>query len=94
MSIRETTRFRLTDQQISSDLAGEKVILNHQKGAYYGLNEVGALIWGELEKGSASFGALKEVVLAAYDVSTGELEADLSQLMQDLLSEKLVEALD
>ena len=34
-------KYQLTSEQISSKVAGETVILNHSKGAYYGLDEVG-----------------------------------------------------
>jgi hypothetical protein len=91
MSLTESTLFKLSDQQISSDLAGEKVILNHKKGAYYALDEVGALVWGELEKGEASFIVLKERVLESYDVDPDVLDNDLMELLKELVAEKLVE---
>ena len=34
-----------TDSHVSSDLAGEEVILNLSNGVYYGLNPVGSQIW-------------------------------------------------
>lgn len=91
MTITPSTFFKLTDQQISSDLDGEKVILNHRKGAYYGLNEVGALVWNELEQGAKSFKDLMTTVAEVYDTQQEELLEDLSELMNKLLSEKLAE---
>ncbi len=91
MSLTESTLFKLSDQQISSDLAGEKVILNHDKGAYYALDEVGALVWSELEKGTASLGTLKDRIMEYYEIDPETLHADLTELLRELVEEKLVE---
>ena len=91
MTIHSDTVFKLTDQQISSDLAGEKVILNHKKGAYYGLSEVGAFVWGRLEQGQSSFEELAGAVYDEYEVDEAHYRGDISALLEKLVSEKLVE---
>jgi len=84
-------KYQLTSDQISSKVAGETVILNHSKGAYYGLDEVGVLIWDTLEKGPQTIDTLCEVVVNEYDVDTETCKSDIDVLLKDLVSEKLVE---
>ncbi|KAA6441075.1 PqqD family protein [Dyadobacter flavalbus] len=84
-------KYQLTSDQISSKVAGETVILNHSKGAYYGLDEVGVLIWDTLEKGPQTMDALCEVIINEYDVDTETCKNDVDVLLKDLMSEKLVE---
>ncbi len=84
-------KYQLTSEQISSKVAGETVILNHSKGAYYGLDEVGVLIWDTLEKGPQTIESLCEVVTSEYDVDADTCKGDIDVLLKDLISEKLVE---
>ena len=44
-SIGAETLVRASRQQASCDVHGEVVILDVEKGAYYGLEEVGARVW-------------------------------------------------
>ncbi|MCE6991605.1 PqqD family protein [Dyadobacter sp. CY323] len=84
-------KYQLTSNQISSKVAGETVILNHNKGAYYGLDEVGVVIWDALEQGPQTIDSLCEAVTNAYEVDSDTCKADIDHLMNDLISEKLVE---
>lgn len=86
-------KYQLTSDQISSKVAGETVILNHTKGAYYGLDEVGALVWDTLEKGPQTIEELCEAVAVEYEVDKETCKSDLDVLLQDLISEKLVEVI-
>jgi len=87
-------KYQLTSQQIASKVAGEIVILNHSKGAYYGLDEVGALVWDSLEKGPQTIDSLCETVSEEYDIDNASCKDDIDALLQDLVSEKLVEIID
>lgn len=84
-------KYQLTSEQISSKVAGETVILNHSKGAYYGLDEVGVLIWDTLEKGPQTIESLCDVVTSEYDVDPDTCKSDIDGLLKDLISERLVE---
>ena len=87
-------KYQLTSQQIASKVAGEIVILNHSKGAYYGLDEVGALVWDSLEKGPQTIDSLCDTVSEEYDIDNASCKDDIDALLQDLVSEKLVEIID
>jgi hypothetical protein len=84
-------KYKLTSQQIASKVGGEIVILNHNKGAYYGLDEVGALVWNNLEEEPKTLEALCDAVLSAYDIDQETCQEDVELLLEDLISEKLVE---
>ncbi|OJV16580.1 MAG: thymidylate synthase [Dyadobacter sp. 50-39] len=84
-------KYQLTSEQTSSKVAGETVILNHNKGAYYGLDEVGVLVWDTLEKGPQTIDSLCEVVTSEYDVDPATCRNDIDGLLKDLVSERLVE---
>jgi hypothetical protein len=87
-------KYKLTSEQIASRVAGEVVILNHNKGAYYGLDEVGALVWGMLEKGPQTIDQLCETVTEQYDISEEACREDVDVLLKDLISEGLVQTVD
>jgi hypothetical protein len=76
--------------QVSSDLAGEAVILNLATGMYYGLDEVGARVWSLLQQPCA-VEALRDAILAEYEVEPERCEQDLLALLADLQAAKLVE---
>ena len=84
-------KYQLTSEQIASKVAGETVILNHSKGAYYGLDEVGVLIWDALEKGPQSIDDLCDAVVKEYAVEKADCMPDIDLLLKDLISERLVE---
>jgi len=84
-------KYKLTSQQIASKVGGEVVILNHDKGAYYGLDEVGALVWNSLEEEPHTLEELCHTVLKEYDIDKETCLEDVEFLLNDLISEKLVE---
>ena len=83
--------YKLAHNQISSELAGETIILNHAAGRYYGLDEVGTLVWQHLQQGSVSFDELKENILAHFDLDEQTCTKDVHELLADLTHENLVE---
>jgi hypothetical protein len=76
--------------QVSSDLSGEAVILNLASGMYYGLDEVGARVWSLLQQPCA-VAAIRDAILAEYEVEPERCERDLLALLADLEAAKLVE---
>jgi hypothetical protein len=80
----------ISSDQISSDLAGESVILQLKSGIYYGLNEVGSVIW-QLINEPKTVQSLYDAVLAEYEVDTQTCENDVQVLLRDLLEAQLIE---
>ncbi|MCA9969721.1 MAG: lasso peptide biosynthesis PqqD family chaperone [Anaerolineales bacterium] len=79
--------------QVSTDLGGESVILDVQSGMYYGLDEVGARIW-ELIQAPARAAAVRDALLAEYDVEPAACEQDMLELLTQLRAAGLVEVVD
>jgi hypothetical protein len=76
--------------QISSDVAGEAVILNLQSGIYYGLNEVGATVWNLIQQ-PQKVETIRQTLLQEYDVEPEVCTPDLLHLLQELQAAGLVE---
>jgi hypothetical protein len=81
----------IADDQVSSELAGEAVILNLETGKYYGLNSVGARIWNLLQE-EKSLGEIRDTILAEYDVEAEQCEQDILELLQKLSDHDLLKA--
>ncbi|CAG4991933.1 hypothetical protein DYBT9275_00858 [Dyadobacter sp. CECT 9275] len=83
-------KYQLTSQQIASKVAGETVILNYAKGSYYGLDEVGVLVWDNLERGPQTLDSLCEAVTAEYEIDGDTCRNDVALLLKELVEESLV----
>lgn len=79
--------------QLSCDLGGEAAILHLTSGVYYGLDPVGARIWSLLEQ-PIEVRALRDRLLAEYDVAPDRLERDLLALLARLAAAALIEVRD
>lgn len=85
------TRLAASRDQVSCELDGEAVILGLADGVYYGLDPVGATVWALLERGPHTVAQLRDAVLEAFDVDAATAQADLLELMGDMLARGLVE---
>ncbi len=79
-----------SDNQVSSELGDEVVILDLASGVYHGLGPVGALAWSLIQR-PARIDAIRDRVLAEYDVDPGRCEADLISLFGELVRKGLAE---
>lgn len=76
--------------QVSSELNGEVVVLNHQDGVYFGLDAgVGALIWRTLQT-PRRVGEIMAAVMDAYDVDRDRCTHDVTSLLNELLRAGLI----
>lgn len=82
-----------TSEQVSSDLAGESVILNLKTGMYFGLNEVGASIWNLLQQ-PRSVKDICTQILEEYEVESEQCERDVLTLLNELVESELIEIKD
>ena len=79
--------------QVSSDLGEEVVILQLRNGVYYGLDEVGARIWDLIQE-PRTVNEIRDLLLDEYDVEPERCERDLLALLEELVAEGLVEVGD
>ncbi len=87
--IAESSIVVAAEEQISSDLGGESVILNMKTGVYHGLNEVGARVWDLIEKPKA-VKEIKQVLLKEYEVEPDVCTNDLFSLLNNLKTAGLI----
>jgi len=80
---------KVSSSHVSSDLAGEQVILNLDSGVYYGLDEVGTRIW-DLLNDSRSIDSVVDALHEEYDVERSELQADVMRLVREMMKAGLV----
>ena len=92
-SITTATVVVASPDQISSDLAGEAVILDLKRGVYHGLDPTGARIWSLIQQCRAVH-EIRDSILAEYDVEPQRCEADVIALIAQLAEKGLVEVCD
>jgi Coenzyme PQQ synthesis protein D (PqqD) len=76
--------------QVSCDLSGEAVILNMNSGMYYGVDEIGAFIWGVIEE-PHTLEDLRETILSAYQVDRETCNRDVMAFLIDMHTAGLIE---
>jgi coenzyme PQQ synthesis protein D (PqqD) len=79
--------------QVSCQLDAETVVLHYDKGLYFGLNEVGTLIWNQVQR-PRKVQEIRDAILREYEVSNEQCERDLFTLLRQLSEEGLVEVRD
>ena len=76
--------------QVSCDLSGEAVILNLNSGMYYGIDEIGAVIWDAMEE-PRTLEYLRETILSGYQVDKDTCQRDVMVFLADMQSAGLIE---
>ena len=76
--------------QLSTSLAGEVVILDVERGVYFGLDGVGAKVW-ELLQTPCSVIDIVDRLAPQYDVPRDTLQTDVHALLEDLAGRGLVD---
>jgi hypothetical protein len=83
------SRVRVPSDVLVSHLDGESVLLNLRSECYFGLDEMGTRVWELL--GSGSIQSVYETLLAEYDVDPETCRLDLTELLDGLVKQGLVE---
>jgi coenzyme PQQ synthesis protein D (PqqD) len=69
--------------QVSCQLDAETVVLHYDKGLYFGLNEVGTLIWKQVQH-PRKVQKNRDAILREYEVSNERCERELLTLLGEL----------
>ena len=81
------------DNQISSELSGEAVILDLRAGMYYGLDSIGARIWSLIQEPKA-VADLRDTLVGEYEVDPESCERDLLTLLRQLATNRLIKVME
>ncbi len=79
-----------SNNQVSTELGGEAVILGVNEGEYFGLNEVGARIWS-LVQSPITVAGICAAIVDEYEVSQDDCERDVLELLSDLSRKGLID---
>lgn len=76
--------------QASYEMVGEEaIVINLNSGAYYTLNDTGAIFW-EMLDGQQTIADCARQIAEAYEVEPEIVEADLLELAEQLRQEGLI----
>ena len=89
MAINFSDRVEVPGDVLVSELDGESVILNLKTESYFGLDEVGAMMWSVVTRAD-SIEAAYETLKGEWNIDPALLRNDLSTLLEQLASEGLV----
>ena len=88
--MRTDTPLKVSEQAHCARLGDQIIVADMRSGRYFGLDDVGAMVWTLIEE-RATPNAIVDRVHAEYNVSRDVLERDVDRLLDDLLERRLVE---
>lgn len=83
-------RVKASKDVVTKHLDDEMVILDLASESYFGLDDVGTVMWEQLTA-AGSIEQAYRALLGQYDVEPETLRADLNTLLEQLLAQRLVE---
>jgi hypothetical protein len=89
MTFTGDTVFVVNPQHLANELDGEIVILSFASGEYFGLDEVGTLIWKQLQQ-RVTLAEICAAVMAEYDVDEAQCTEDVTLLLEEMIAKQLV----
>lgn len=78
------------EKQVACDFDGEAVILELNKGMYYGLNPVATRVW-DLVQNPITAREIRTALLTEFDVEQGRCETELIALLEEMSNRGLIE---
>ncbi len=79
----------VVEEQVSTEMDGEAVILSLNSGTYFSLNSVGARIW-ELVQSARPVSEIRDAIIDEYEVDPETAERDILALLGALAEHKLI----
>jgi len=89
MAIEESSRFDSNSAEIASSLLDDELVLiNLSTGVYYSMQSVGCVVWQLFDQGFSVAETVAEVA-ARYGVSADQAKADVHNLLEQMLAERI-----
>lgn len=82
--------YKVSSEQLHSEVGSEAVILDLKSGVYYGLNETGNQIWQWLQQ-PKSESEIVALLLEEYDVTPEQGASDVKALLTELSQAGIIE---
>ena len=88
--LKTDSRLSPNNQEVAAKVIdGEAILINLSNGMYYSMDGVGSWIW-ELVEGGYSTRQIVDAVETRYDIPKEQAEADVGDLLAELIKENLV----
>lgn len=84
------TRLRRVPDVLATEVGGEMVMMDIEKGVYFGLDPIGTDIWNRLSE-SMTVAALAVALVQVYDADIASIERDVLVLLKRMVEQGLVE---
>ncbi len=83
------TVFSRNTQLISTDLDDEMVVMDDEKGSFYGLNATAKMIYGLLDS-PLSLSEIIGLITSQYNVSAEQCEKDIIPFLDTMVTSRLL----
>jgi len=80
---------RIADGIVFKQVGDEIVLLDFERGIYFGLDPIGARIW-QLVAEEKSLAEIVDTLVEEYDVTREVLERDVAELLDELAAKDLI----
>lgn len=87
--IKSDTTIKQNPELITSEVDGERVMMDMKTGEYFGLDSIGTRIWDLIES-PAKISEIIEILINEFDVSKEQCENDTIEFISELVDKKLV----
>lgn len=87
----DTDRFELRDDLVVEEIDDEIVVLDLEGNQYFGLNEVGWLIWRAIEEDDAALADIVDRIVDGFDVDADTAREDTKAFIGQLLEADLAD---
>ena len=84
MTFTETDHFELRDDLVVEEIDDDIVVLDLEGNKYFGLNEVGWMIWRDIQE-DRSFGEIVDGIVEEFDVDEEIARDDAAVFIDQLL---------
>jgi hypothetical protein len=88
-SLQPNIHFKLSEQQISTQLNTDTVILNIDTGKYYSLEGVGSSIWQAINEGK-NLQEIEQTIMNTFEVSEAQSQKDIYAFINSLQQAGLI----
>ncbi|HUS20088.1 MAG TPA: PqqD family protein [Terriglobales bacterium] len=88
-SINRHSKVTVTPDQVSSEVSGEIIILQVKDGMYFGLDDVGAVVWQAIQT-PRTVDEIVNTMMGEFEVDREKCQADVCALLEQMAAAKLV----
>ena len=87
--IKSDTTIKQNPELITSEVDGERVMMDMKTGEYFGLDSIGTRIW-DLTESPTKIAEIVEILINEFDVSKEQCELDTIDFIRELVDKNLV----